>query len=151
MCTQSILLQFLITGFEDIAKACCGTGFFEMGYMCSKINPFTCSDANKYVFWDSFHPTEKTNWIIADHVVRTSLATFLWRSQSIMQHLMVVVLVLIIHNSICWYLSFLLLCNSLPKKYKTNSPKWKFYKRSRRLSLISLSMDSKKLLEYALL
>ncbi|KAH9652056.1 GDSL esterase/lipase [Citrus sinensis] len=64
-------------GFEDIAKACCGTGFFEMGYMCSKINPFTCSDANKYVFWDSFHPTEKTNWIIADHVVRTSLATFL--------------------------------------------------------------------------
>lgn len=106
MCTQSILLQFLITGFEDIAKACCGTGFFEMGYMCSKINPFTCSDVNKYVFWDSFHPTEKTNWIIADHVVRTSLATFLWRSQSIMQHLMVVVLVLIIHNSICWYLSY---------------------------------------------
>lgn len=51
---------------------------FEMSYMCDKINPFTCSDANKYVFWDSFHPTEKTNGIIAYHVVKNGLAEFLW-------------------------------------------------------------------------
>ncbi|GAV85872.1 Lipase_GDSL domain-containing protein [Cephalotus follicularis] len=63
-------------GFENAAMACCGTGMFEMGYMCDKINPFTCSDANRYVFWDSFHPTEKTNWIVADHVVNQSLAAF---------------------------------------------------------------------------
>ncbi|KAL5802387.1 hypothetical protein ACOSQ3_030836 [Xanthoceras sorbifolium] len=63
-------------GFEDGATACCGTGLFEMGYMCNKRNPFTCSDANKYVFWDSFHPTDKTNRIIADHVMKTSLAQF---------------------------------------------------------------------------
>ena len=49
-----------------------------MSYLCDKINPFTCSDANKYVFWDSFHPTEKTNGIIAYHVVKNSLAEFLW-------------------------------------------------------------------------
>ncbi|KAI5333844.1 hypothetical protein L3X38_023976 [Prunus dulcis] len=63
-------------GFEDAATACCGTGLFEMSYMCNKITPFTCSDANKYVFWDSFHPTEKTNAIIADHVFRNCLAQF---------------------------------------------------------------------------
>ncbi|OMP14253.1 Lipase, GDSL [Corchorus olitorius] len=64
-------------GFEVTSVACCATGMFEMGYACSRANPFTCSDADKYVFWDSFHPTEKTNKIVADHVVKTSLAKFL--------------------------------------------------------------------------
>lgn len=73
MCSNS---YFLITGFENAATACCGTGLFEMGYICDKRNPFTCSDANEYVFWDSFHPTEKTNGIIGDYVLKTSLAQF---------------------------------------------------------------------------
>ncbi|KAA3459196.1 GDSL esterase/lipase [Gossypium australe] len=63
-------------GFEVTGVACCATGMFEMGYACSRTNPFTCSDADKYVFWDSFHPTEKTNAIVANHVVQTSLAKF---------------------------------------------------------------------------
>lgn len=64
-------------GFEVTEVGCCATGMFEMGYACSRTNPFTCSDAEKYVFWDSFHPTEKTNGIVANHVVRTALAKFL--------------------------------------------------------------------------
>ncbi|KAK2987037.1 hypothetical protein RJ640_004763 [Escallonia rubra] len=64
-------------GFENAAIACCGTGRFEMSYMCDKLNPFTCGDATKYVFWDSFHPTEKTNGIVADHAVKNSLVKFL--------------------------------------------------------------------------
>ncbi|KAL6202410.1 hypothetical protein ACLB2K_026118 [Fragaria x ananassa] len=64
-------------GFETAATACCGTGLFEMGYMCAKINPFTCSDANQYVFWDAFHPTERTNGIVADHIFKTCLTQFL--------------------------------------------------------------------------
>ncbi|KAI4306147.1 hypothetical protein L6164_029449 [Bauhinia variegata] len=64
-------------GFDHVATACCGTGLFEMSYLCEKINPFTCWDANKYVFWDSFHPTEKTNNIIANDVIKNSLAEFL--------------------------------------------------------------------------
>ncbi|XP_051125249.1 GDSL esterase/lipase At4g26790 [Andrographis paniculata] len=64
-------------GFEQSAAACCGTGRFEMGYLCNEHNPFTCPDANKYVFWDSFHPTEKTNSIVANYAVRTSLSVFL--------------------------------------------------------------------------
>ncbi|MBA0783552.1 hypothetical protein Gotri_001249 [Gossypium trilobum] len=63
-------------GFEDAETACCGTGFFEMSYLCDNMNPFTCSDANKYVFWDAFHPTEKTNAMLADYVVKTTLAEF---------------------------------------------------------------------------
>ncbi|KAM7279254.1 hypothetical protein ACFE04_006388 [Oxalis oulophora] len=64
-------------GFENAEMACCGTGMFEMGYMCNKINPFTCSDADKYVFWDAFHPTERTNSFVADYVVKHSLTEFL--------------------------------------------------------------------------
>ncbi|KAI3456882.1 hypothetical protein Pfo_013545 [Paulownia fortunei] len=63
-------------GFEQSAIACCGTGRFEMSYLCDEHNPFTCSDANKYVFWDSFHPTEKTNGIVANYAVRQYLAVF---------------------------------------------------------------------------
>ncbi|CAL1354105.1 unnamed protein product [Linum trigynum] len=63
-------------GFKNAAMACCGTGLFEMGYMCNKRNPFTCSDAREYIFWDSFHPTEKANRIVADYVVKHFLAAF---------------------------------------------------------------------------
>ncbi|KAM7274599.1 hypothetical protein ACFE04_016465 [Oxalis oulophora] len=56
-------------GFEVAEIACCATGLFEMGYMCNKDNLFTCPDANKYVFWDAFHPTEKTNRIISEHII----------------------------------------------------------------------------------
>ncbi|XP_043690305.1 GDSL esterase/lipase At4g26790 [Telopea speciosissima] len=64
-------------GFENAAVACCGTGLFEMGYLCDSYNPFTCVDANKYVFWDSFHPTERTSQIVSDNLMKTVLAPFL--------------------------------------------------------------------------
>ncbi|KAJ4849372.1 hypothetical protein Tsubulata_043054 [Turnera subulata] len=76
-----ILLQIIQNpssfGFENAAIACCGTGLFEMSFMCNKRTPFTCSDASKYVFWDAFHPTERTNGIVADYVVKNSLSQFL--------------------------------------------------------------------------
>ncbi|XP_077216676.1 GDSL esterase/lipase At2g04570-like [Tasmannia lanceolata] len=63
-------------GFTNVAVGCCATGSFEMGYMCDRMNPFTCTDASKYVFWDAFHPTEKMNSIMADNAMKTSLAEF---------------------------------------------------------------------------
>ncbi|GFQ07761.1 GDSL esterase/lipase at4g26790 [Phtheirospermum japonicum] len=63
-------------GFEESRIACCGSGRFEMSFLCDERNPFTCLDADKYVFWDSFHPTEKTNEIVANYTVTTSLAVF---------------------------------------------------------------------------
>ncbi|KAM1010298.1 hypothetical protein ACFX13_046525 [Malus domestica] len=63
-------------GFEYAEKACCATGTFEMSYLCNQDNPYTCADANKFIFWDAFHPTEKTNKILADHVIGDLLDTF---------------------------------------------------------------------------
>ncbi|KAK1405477.1 GDSL esterase/lipase [Heracleum sosnowskyi] len=64
-------------GFEVAAVACCSSGLFEMGYMCDRLNPFTCTDADKYVFWDSFHPSQKTNKIVSDYVMKNALHEFL--------------------------------------------------------------------------
>ncbi|KAH0902406.1 hypothetical protein HID58_041909 [Brassica napus] len=63
-------------GFNNVRSACCGTGYYEMSYLCDKMNPFTCTDASTYVFWDSFHPTEKTNEIVANHILKYDLARF---------------------------------------------------------------------------
>ncbi|XP_027332435.1 GDSL esterase/lipase At2g42990-like [Abrus precatorius] len=63
-------------GFEVVEKACCSTGTFEMSYLCSDHNPLTCKDANKYVFWDAFHPTEKTNRIVSNYLIPKYLANF---------------------------------------------------------------------------
>ncbi|XP_059664491.1 GDSL esterase/lipase At2g04570-like [Cornus florida] len=64
-------------GFQDGGKACCATGRFELGYLCNKISPFTCKDAKKFVFWDAFHPSEETNRIISDALVKNGLRQFL--------------------------------------------------------------------------
>ncbi|XP_014502571.1 GDSL esterase/lipase At2g04570 [Vigna radiata var. radiata] len=64
-------------GFESTSVACCATGMFEMGYACSRGQMFSCTDASKYVFWDSFHPTEKTNSIVAKYMVLRVLYQFL--------------------------------------------------------------------------
>ncbi|XP_059442192.1 GDSL esterase/lipase At4g26790-like [Corylus avellana] len=61
-------------GFEETATACCGTGLIEVSYLCEALSLFTCSDASKYVFWDSIHPTETTNGLLADHVMKNDLA-----------------------------------------------------------------------------
>ncbi|GAU32746.1 hypothetical protein TSUD_323140 [Trifolium subterraneum] len=64
-------------GFQVTSMACCATGMFEMGYACSRASFFSCVDASRYVFWDSFHPTEKTNGIVANYLVKNALAQFL--------------------------------------------------------------------------
>ncbi|KAH7576676.1 hypothetical protein ACOSQ2_002809 [Xanthoceras sorbifolium] len=72
-----IIRRPALYGFEVTEVACCATGMFEMGYACGRTNPFTCPNADKYVFWDAFHPTQKTNKIIADYVVKKVLFKFL--------------------------------------------------------------------------
>ncbi|KAF7827386.1 GDSL esterase/lipase [Senna tora] len=74
----SLLPMALVTatGFEVAEKACCSTGTFEMSYLCSDVNPHTCRDANKYVFWDAFHPSEKTNRIVANYLIQKLASNF---------------------------------------------------------------------------
>ncbi|KAK9091971.1 hypothetical protein Syun_026882 [Stephania yunnanensis] len=64
-------------GLENVGRACCGTGTFEFAYACHEPDPFTCTNASTYAFWDSVHPTEVLYHIVADHLVKTALAQIL--------------------------------------------------------------------------
>jgi phospholipase/lecithinase/hemolysin len=56
-------------GLENVEEGCCATGRFEMGFMCNEKAPLTCDDADKFLFWDAFHPTQKVNRIMANHTL----------------------------------------------------------------------------------
>ncbi|KAM3343584.1 hypothetical protein P3S68_025673 [Capsicum galapagoense] len=51
-------------GFEKANYGCCGTGLMEAAFLCNP-NSYVCSNASKYVFWDSIHPTEITYYLIS--------------------------------------------------------------------------------------
>ncbi|XP_057847610.2 GDSL esterase/lipase At2g42990 [Cryptomeria japonica] len=47
-------------GFETSSRGCCGTGLIETGTTtCNSATPVTCSDSDKFYFWDSVHPTQR--------------------------------------------------------------------------------------------
>ncbi|WOK95102.1 GDSL esterase/lipase [Canna indica] len=64
-------------GIENVEEGCCATGKVEIGYSCNEWSPFTCEDADKYAFWDAFHPTEKIYRRLAEATLRTTLAEFI--------------------------------------------------------------------------
>ncbi|OAY75500.1 GDSL esterase/lipase [Ananas comosus] len=74
---DSIIQNPSAYGIENVAEGCCATGKFEMGYLCNEKNPCTCPDADKYLFWDAFHPTEKVNRLMANVTLQTSMKEFL--------------------------------------------------------------------------
>ncbi|KAJ1387613.1 SGNH hydrolase superfamily [Sesbania bispinosa] len=55
-------------GFEVVDKGCCGTGTIEASVLCNRLEP-TCADVSKYVFWDSFHPTQRTYQIMVSKIM----------------------------------------------------------------------------------
>jgi len=59
-------------GFENSVRGCCGTGYFETGVLCSLDNALTCEDADKYVFFDAVHPSQRAYKIIADAIVHAA-------------------------------------------------------------------------------
>ena len=58
--------ETLHAGFEVTSKACCGTGEIELGFLCNKLTPFTCVDADKYLFFDSVHLSQRAYKTIAN-------------------------------------------------------------------------------------
>lgn len=50
---------YVNSGFQVVNKGCCGTGNIEVTLLCNRYTPGTCDDPSKYIFWDSYHPTEK--------------------------------------------------------------------------------------------
>ncbi|CAN0878106.1 GDSL esterase/lipase APG [Linum grandiflorum] len=54
-------------GFAEARRGCCGTGTVETTILlCNPKSIGTCPNATQYVFWDSFHPSEAANQVLAD-------------------------------------------------------------------------------------
>ena len=60
-------------GFENAVEGCCGTGVFETSVFCAVGAALTCQDADRYVFFDAIHPSQRTYMILADKIIKTAL------------------------------------------------------------------------------
>ncbi|KAL9310054.1 putative GDSL lipase/esterase, SGNH hydrolase superfamily [Arabidopsis thaliana] len=56
-------------GFEVADRGCCGKGLLAISYLCNLLNPFTCSNSSAYIFWDSYHPSERAYQVIVDNLL----------------------------------------------------------------------------------
>lgn len=63
-------------GFEVVDRGCCGTGYVEVVVLCNKYSN-TCPDDSKYLFWDSYHPTEKGYRILVQGLLQTYTNSFI--------------------------------------------------------------------------
>lgn len=53
----------------ETRRGCCGTGTVEAtSLLCNTKSPGTCSNT-RYVFWDSVHPSQAANQILADALI----------------------------------------------------------------------------------
>ncbi|KAF8377799.1 hypothetical protein HHK36_031184 [Tetracentron sinense] len=64
------------SGFEVVDRGCCGTGKIEVVILCNDLNPYTCTDVSKYLFWDSYHPAERTYKILLPQILRKYVNNF---------------------------------------------------------------------------
>ncbi|OWM74969.1 GDSL esterase/lipase EXL3-like [Punica granatum] len=63
-------------GFAYADKGCCGTGNIEVAILCNKLEPYTCTDLSDYLFFDSYHPTEKAYKTLITPLIRKYLNKF---------------------------------------------------------------------------
>jgi len=63
-------------GFEVPDKGCCGTGKLEASILCNPLTLKLCSNRSNYIFWDSFHPTERAYNIITSDVFDKNINRF---------------------------------------------------------------------------
>lgn len=65
---QDMIANPCAYGFDVSTRGCCGTGEIEVSLLCNQLTATTCPDDRKYVFWDSFHPTQRAYEIIVDYL-----------------------------------------------------------------------------------
>jgi len=61
-------------GFVEGSKGCVGTGTIEYADSCKGVH--SCSDPDKYVFWDAVHPTQKMYKLIAEEAIASFIHNF---------------------------------------------------------------------------
>ncbi|KAE8720694.1 GDSL esterase/lipase EXL2 [Hibiscus syriacus] len=64
-------------GFEVANRGCCGTGNVEVAVLCNQMIESTCGNASEYVFWDSYHPTEKAYRALVRPLLQKYVTKFL--------------------------------------------------------------------------
>ncbi|KAL0372682.1 UNVERIFIED_CONTAM: GDSL esterase/lipase 6 [Sesamum calycinum] len=52
-------------GFADVESGCCGYGTLGGELQCGKEGYRVCKNPNEYLFWDFFHPSERTYKLIS--------------------------------------------------------------------------------------
>ncbi|XAR61636.1 Triacylglycerol lipase [Bertholletia excelsa] len=62
-------------GFSVVDRGCCGTGVIEVTLLCNQFAE-TCPDDNVFLFWDTYHPTERGYRIIVGQMLQTHLNRF---------------------------------------------------------------------------
>ncbi|XAR61633.1 Triacylglycerol lipase [Bertholletia excelsa] len=63
-------------GFTTASKGCCGTGLIEVAILCSS-SSVTCKNDSEYVFWDSFHLTERAYRMVVHQVLQKQIHYFI--------------------------------------------------------------------------
>ncbi|MBA0812268.1 hypothetical protein Gohar_026250 [Gossypium harknessii] len=62
-------------GFVEATRGCCGTGTVETTeFLCNPHTLGTCPNASQYVFWDSVHPSQAANQVLADTLIVQGIA-----------------------------------------------------------------------------
>ncbi|KAK7262983.1 hypothetical protein RJT34_30566 [Clitoria ternatea] len=63
-------------GFEEAERGCCGTGNIEVSILCNPYSISTCTNSSNYIFWDSYHPTEKAYDVLSTMVLDNKIKDF---------------------------------------------------------------------------
>ncbi|KAG2537916.1 GDSL esterase/lipase EXL3-like [Panicum virgatum] len=56
-------------GFDVINRGCCGTGVFEVTLMCNRYTAHACRDPSKFLFWDTYHLTERGYELLMQQII----------------------------------------------------------------------------------
>ncbi|KAG8095508.1 hypothetical protein GUJ93_ZPchr0012g20984 [Zizania palustris] len=65
---SDVMHRYKALGFKNGRDACCGYIGLAASVLCNFASPL-CSDPPQYVFWDSYHPTERAYKLMVDEVV----------------------------------------------------------------------------------
>ncbi|GMH14912.1 hypothetical protein Nepgr_016753 [Nepenthes gracilis] len=64
------------TGFEVVNRGCCGSGDVEVAILCNRFDLFTCTDDSVYLFWDSYHPTQRAYKLLVHQLLTKIINDF---------------------------------------------------------------------------
>ncbi|XP_047335729.1 GDSL esterase/lipase At2g23540-like [Impatiens glandulifera] len=67
---MELITNYAKYGFTTSSRACCGNGGQFAGIVPCGPTSSICSDRNKHVFWDPYHPSEAANIIISKQLLQ---------------------------------------------------------------------------------